>query len=94
MRSLPIRNRHPSSSSGLTGGSLDDSHQPMFYVYIMTNRTYGTLYVGVTNDIARRAWEHREGLAEGFTKRYGLKLLVHVEQFQSNSDAIHREKRG
>ena len=65
----------------------------MFYVYIMTNRTYGTLYVGVTNDIARRAWEHREGLVEGFTKRYGLKLLVHVEQFQSISDAIHREKR-
>ncbi len=38
------------------------------WVYIMTNRPNGTLYVGVTNDIARRAWEHREGLADGFTK--------------------------
>jgi putative endonuclease len=65
----------------------------MFYVYIMTNRMYGTLYVGVTNDIVRRAWEHREALVEGFTKKYGLKLLVYYEEFQSISDAIHREKR-
>ncbi len=65
----------------------------MFYVYIMTNRMHGTLYVGVTNDIARRAWEHREGVVEGFTKKYGLKMLVHVEEFQSIDDAIHREKR-
>ena len=65
----------------------------MFYVYIMTNRSHGTLYVGVTNNITGRAWEHREGLTEGFTKRYGLKLLVYVEEFHSISDAIHREKR-
>jgi putative endonuclease len=65
----------------------------VFYVYIMTNRMYGTLYVGVTNDIVRRAWEHREALVGGFTKKYGLKLLVYYEEFQSISDAIHREKR-
>jgi putative endonuclease len=65
----------------------------MFFVYIMTNRMYGTLYVGVTNDIVRRALEHREGLVEGFTKKYGLKLLVYYEEFDSISDAIHREKR-
>jgi putative endonuclease len=59
----------------------------------MANRKYGTLYVGVTNDIIRRAWEHREGLVAGFTKTYGLKLLVYFEEFQSISDAIHREKR-
>jgi putative endonuclease len=64
-----------------------------YFVYIMTDRRHGTLYVGVTNDIARRAWEHREGLIAGFTKRYALKLLVRVEQFQSISDAIDREKR-
>ncbi len=64
-----------------------------FYVYIMTNRQYGTLYIGVTNDIARRAWEHRDGILDGFTKRYGLKLVVHVEIFDSISEAIHREKR-
>jgi putative endonuclease len=43
----------------------------------MTNRPNGTLYVGVTDDLARRAWEHREGLADGFTKRYGLRRLVY-----------------
>ena len=63
-----------------------------FYVYIMSNRPHGTLYIGVTNDIARRGWEHREGLIDGFTKRYGLKLLVHIEVFERVVDAIHREK--
>ena len=62
------------------------------WVYIMTNRRDGILYVGVTNDIVRRAWEHREGVVEGFTKRYGLKRLVHVERFEDIRDAIHREK--
>ena len=64
-----------------------------FYVYIMANRTYGTLYVGVTNDLCRRVFEHREGLVDGFTKKYGLKLLVHYESFDRITDAIHREKR-
>jgi putative endonuclease len=59
----------------------------------MTKRVYGTLYVGVTNDLGRRAWEHREGLLEGFTKKYQLKLLVYYEAFDSIADAIHREKR-
>ena len=43
-----------------------------FYVYIMANRTYGTLYVGVTNDLRRRVFEHPEGLVDGFTKKCGL----------------------
>jgi putative endonuclease len=64
-----------------------------YYVYIMTNRQFGALYIGVTNDIGRRAFEHREGLVEGFTKKYGLKRLVHVEEFDRIVDAIHREKR-
>jgi len=69
-------------------------HQRMrcFYVYIMTNRPNGTLYVGVTNDIARRAWEHREGRFDGFTKRYGLKRLVYFETFDSIVTTIQREK--
>ena len=62
------------------------------WVYIMTNRPNGTLYVGVTNDIRRRAWEHREGLCAGFTKRYGLTRLVYVEQHPTILDAIRREK--
>src|SRR6185437_2830556 len=46
------------------------------WVYIVTNKPNGTLYVGVTSDLSRRAWEHRQGMVEGFTKRYGLKRLV------------------
>ena len=63
------------------------------WVYIVTNQRNGTLYVGVTSDIARRAWEHREGVADGFTKRYGLKRLVYVERHNEIADAIRREKR-
>jgi putative endonuclease len=62
------------------------------WVYMMTNRPNGTLYVGVTSDLARRVWEHREGLADGFTKRYGLKQLVYVERFDDIATAIQREK--
>jgi putative endonuclease len=50
------------------------------WVYIMTNRRNGTLYVETTVDLARRAWEHREGVADGFTKRYGLTRLVYAER--------------
>ena len=63
------------------------------WVYIVTNQRNGTLYVGVTSDIARRAWEHREGVAEGFTKQYGLKRLVYIERHDEIADAIRREKR-
>ena len=63
------------------------------WVYIITNRPEGTLYVGVTSNIARRAWEHREGVVEGFSKRYGLKRLVYVERHETIEDAIRREKR-
>jgi putative endonuclease len=60
------------------------------WVYIMTNRPNGTLYVGVTDNLPRRAWEHREGLVEGFTKRYGLKQLVYAEHHQDIRTARHR----
>jgi putative endonuclease len=62
------------------------------WIYILTNRPNGTLYVGVTADLARRVYEHREGLVEGFTKRYGLKRLVYVERHDDIRDAIRREK--
>jgi putative endonuclease len=62
------------------------------WLYIMTNRPNGTLYVGVTSNLARRAWEHREGVMEGFTKRYGLKRLVYVERHEDIRSAIQREK--
>jgi len=62
------------------------------WVYIMTNRPNGTLYVGVTSDLARRAWEHREGVADSFTSRYGLKRLVYAERHDEIVSAIQREK--
>jgi putative endonuclease len=62
------------------------------WVYIMTNRPNGTLYVGVTSDLARRAWEHREGLIDGFTRRHGLKRLVYAERHEDIRDAIQRER--
>ena len=58
----------------------------------MTNRPRGTLYVGVTSDLQRRAWEHREGVADGFTKRYALKFLVYAERRDEIEAAIQREK--
>jgi putative endonuclease len=62
------------------------------WVYIMTNRPFGTLYVGVTNDIARRAWEHRQGTGSSFTSRYRLFRLVYMERHDEIMTAIQREK--
>ena len=62
------------------------------WVYIMTNRRNGTLYVGVAGDLPRRAYQHREGLVDGFTKRYGLKMLVYYEHHDDIRTAIQREK--
>jgi putative endonuclease len=62
------------------------------WVYFMTNRPDGVLYVGVTADLVRRVYEHREGLVEGFTRRYELKRLVYFERFEGIVDAIAREK--
>jgi putative endonuclease len=58
----------------------------------MTNRRNGILYAGVTSNLPRRAYEHREGLIEGFTKRYGPKILVYAKRFDDIRDAIQREK--
>ena len=64
-----------------------------YYVYIMANARNGTLYIGVTNDMIRRAWEHREGLVPGFTQKYGVRLLVYYEIFGDIGEAIYRETR-
>ena len=65
---------------------------PGGWVYIMTNRPNGTLYIGVTNDLARRVCEHRDGAAPSFTRRYGLKRLVYCERHEDIRLAIQREK--
>jgi putative endonuclease len=62
------------------------------WVYMMTNQPNGILYTGVTTSIIHRAWEHREGLVKGFTKRYGLTRLVYVEPHPDIGAAIQREQ--
>ena len=63
-----------------------------YYVYIMASRRNGTLYVGVTNNLARRVYEHKNNLVEGFTKKYGVHRLVYYEQYQDITSALQREK--
>jgi len=63
-----------------------------YWVYILSSRPRGTLYVGMTNDLIRRIYEHREGLVEGFSKEYGVKMLVYYEQHATAMAAIQREK--
>jgi putative endonuclease len=61
-------------------------------VYIMASQRNGTLYTGVTSNLSRRAYEHRERLVRGFTSRYGCTLLVWYERYETMTDAITREK--
>ena len=62
------------------------------WVYIITDRPFGSLYVGVTNNVARRVWEHRHGICGGFTQRYRLTMLVYAERHEDILTAIQREK--
>jgi len=63
-----------------------------YFVYILANQKHGTLYAGVTNDLVRRVYEHKEKLIEGFSKKYNLNKLVYYEIFDSALEAITREK--
>jgi putative endonuclease len=63
-----------------------------YFVYILANKPRGTLYVGITNNLVRRTFEHREGVVPGFTKRHGLKTLVYFEKYDDPTTAIQREK--
>ena len=65
----------------------------MFYVYILASRRHGTLYVGSTDDLARRVVEHEEGVRPGFTARYGVKTLVWYEAHNTRESAFVRERR-
>src|SRR5260221_9050692 len=62
-------------------------------VYILASRPYGTFYVGVTSELAHRMAQHEQGLIEGFTKKYGIKMLVYYEMHDAMDAAIAREKR-
>ena len=62
------------------------------YVYILTNKRNGTLYIGVTSSLHKRIWEHKEGAVDGFSKKYDLKTLVWYEAHDDIEEAIKREK--
>ena len=64
-----------------------------FYVYILASQRNGTLYVGVTSDLLKRIWEHKNNAVDGFTKKYSVKRLVYYEHHSSAESAIKREKR-
>ena len=64
-----------------------------YYVYILASRIGGTLYIGVTNDLVRRVFEHKSKLVESFTEKYDVVKLVYFEQFDDPENAIKREKR-
>jgi len=63
-----------------------------FYVYILTNKAQTVLYTGITNDLSKRVWEHRNGLGSKFVGRYGVTRLVYFEIFEDPYEAISREK--
>lgn len=70
-----------------------DLMQKRYSVYLLASKRRGTLYVGVTNDLVRRACEHREGAVPGFTRTYNIKRLVWFEEYADVQDAIAHEKR-
>ena len=62
-----------------------------YYVYILASKIRGTLYIGITNDLQRRVYEHKIGIKKGFTQKYGVSQLMYFETFQSVNEAIDRE---
>ncbi|MGA2224675.1 MAG: GIY-YIG nuclease family protein [Syntrophobacteraceae bacterium] len=63
-----------------------------FFVHIMASRRNGTLYIGVISNLVQRVWNHKQGLAEGFTSKYSVKMLVYFEPHETAESAITREK--
>ena len=66
--------------------------QKYYYVYILTNRKNGVLYIGVTNNLLRRVWEHKNKVIKGFTSKYNLDKLIYYEISNNVNDVISREK--
>jgi putative endonuclease len=75
------------------GGNPKKMTDKQYYVYIICNKPNGTLYTGITSDLIKRIWQHKKGLVEGFSKKYGVKTLVYFEVLKDVEEAILREKR-
>lgn len=65
----------------------------MYYTYILASQRNGTLYVGITSDLVKRVWQHKNEIMDGYTKDYAVKRLVYFEAYENVNDAILREKR-
>ena len=77
----------------LCGHPVNIMTEKQYYVYILTKARNSTFYVGITSDLPKRIWEHKNEIADGFTKKYGIKTLVYYEVFDDPENAIRREKR-
>lgn len=81
------------SSRGLTAGSKKLKTMKEYYVYILTNKYNRTLYIGVTSNLIKRIWEHRNNIFQSFSSKYNVNKLVYFEQYNEVIQAIQREKR-
>ena len=80
-------------AGGHPGNSDTIVKEKQFFVYIVASKKNGTIYVGVTSDLIKRVWEHKNGLVDGFTKQYDIKMLVYYEKHEEALSAIKREKK-
>ena len=71
---------------------MSNNPDKQFWVYILASKKHGTLYIGMTDDLARRIWMHKEELSPGFTQQYGVKILVWREAHESRESAFTRER--
>jgi len=63
-----------------------------FYIYILASKPNSTLYIGMTSDLVKRVWQHKEGLVDGFTKKHAVNNLVYYEKYNDSENAINRER--
>jgi len=80
------------SRSKIGNLTRESSMSKTYYIYILASKKNGTLYIGVTNNLERRVYEHKNGLIKGFTEKYSIHILVHFEETQDIYSAIQREK--
>ena len=84
--------KHHNVIPAKAGIQRDSGLAKHFFIYIMASRRNGTLYIGVTSNLVQRVWQHKQGLVEGFTRKYGVKMLVYFEPHETAESAITREK--